>query len=1104
MAVYSNGIFSSGVDVLFENGESAVHAAVLNGGTMRVGKDGTAESVVLASGGRLTVFSGGAAKNVSQAIGGIVDFSVYGDDLATSITGTAYQGGDVATRFALLNGIASGFYLYADATGRVYSGGRADSTFISSQGLLEILSGGSGTAVNIAAGGSMAVHSGGAADTVTVSSGGLLAVSSGAVVSGLDFAIGGIMKAEVTGNDTATVIHGNGFSLQNGIASNFTIYAGGELTLTSGGTAKNIKVLQGGLLDAGSDGIVSGLDLANGGALKMTVVGGGSGSLTGKHQNGNFSVNGGLASNFMIYAAGELSVLSSGIARNTTVSSGGLLFVGEQGMVSGATIVSGGSLTVANGGSASAVVLASGAVLNLDLNGSGNTSIAGSNLVYATNLSQYVYLPFAIKSSTSGGFYASGLYLYSGADVNLSSGGSALSVAIYSGGRLTVGEGGYANGITQISGGMLDVAVRGNDTRTFISGTYTNVRFTLSSGSAANFQIFDDTDFTVESGGVATGLLLYSGGRLHTTVGGSAGAKLISGMYSCDGYGGSFSLANNSANGFQIFSGCCFAVSSGGNATNLGLYQGGILQVTADGTLPQMTVTGVHHASGHSSFALSSNTASGFVIYDSGYLTVLNRVTALQTTVANGGLLTVGSMGTASGTTVLAGGSCIVSSQGSAVNLTIEKGAIATVHGGASLAGTLQIGGQIDIITSRSISCTNGIKLNLLADQRSENDASVSFIDDISRLFGPVSITVRTKIDQSMGCYVLAGNAENFNSNITLTVVDDAGNESGIGTLSLTTGNTISHHNCDYSLSLNANKDLCLLISLPGYDSPVFMPEISVNCNGNDVSVEWTRGLSVMANDNLSYEAELYLDGTCIFSKNVTALDSLDLGTLAPNYRPGSEYEIRIRTFDGDSLSGSGYGDWGTCTFTLDDFNAPETGTLQVAQTNNQVRVSWDDFSDNGAIQWFDVTLNNMTRRVAGSMNEYTFNIPEDLYGLCEVEVTAVDYAGNSASISEMFCCDDFIAPEKVTLIGQTPVGGGSIELKWNEAEDAGSGMDHYLIEFGYMSASPDQKRLIAVADTWESYVLNGIGKGDFSWRVCAVDTAGNQGGWSEYRYFRL
>ena len=65
MAVYSNGIFSSGVDVLFENGESAVHAAVLNGGTMRVGKDGTAESVVLASGGRLTVFSGGTAKKAS-------------------------------------------------------------------------------------------------------------------------------------------------------------------------------------------------------------------------------------------------------------------------------------------------------------------------------------------------------------------------------------------------------------------------------------------------------------------------------------------------------------------------------------------------------------------------------------------------------------------------------------------------------------------------------------------------------------------------------------------------------------------------------------------------------------------------------------------------------------------------------------------------------------------------------------------------------------------------------------------------------------------------------------------------------------------------------
>ena len=1105
MAIYSNGIFSSGINVLFENGESAVNAAILNGGTMQIGQEGTAESVVLGSGGRLTVSSGGTAKNVSQAIGGILDFSVYGEDLATSITGTAYHGGNKFTHFSLLNGIASGFYLYAGATGQVHSGGRADSTFISSQGLLQVSSGGSGNVVNIAAGGSMAVYGGGSVNSVTVSSGGLLAVSSGAVVTGIAFASGGIMKAEVIGNDSSTVIQGNDFSLQSGIASNFTIYAGGELTLTSGGTAKNIKLMQGGTLDAGSDGIVSGLTLASGGVLKITVSSGGSGALTGSHQLGSFSVNAGVASNFVIYAAGELSLISSGIARNTTVSSGGLLVVGERGIVSGATVVSGGSLTVSNGGSATAVVLASGAVLNLDLNGSGNTGIAGSNIVYATNLSQYVYLPFEIKSSLNGGFYASGLYLYSGADVDVSSGGSAVSMAIYSGGRLTVGEGGYASGITQIAGGILDVTVRGNDSRTFVSGICSNVRFTLSRGVASNFWIYDDADFTVESGGVATGLLLYSGGRLHTTVGGNAGAKQISGNYSCDGYGGSFSLANNSANGFQIFSGCRFIVSSGGNATNLGLYQGGILQVIADGNNPRMTVTGVHHASGHSSFALTSKCASGFLIYDSGYLTVLNGVSALHTTVANGGLLTVGSQGKASATTVLAGGSCIVSSRGAMVDMTVQEGAAAMVYGGASLAGTLQIGGQIDIAGSGLIQCTDGVRLNLLVDQRSEKDASLSFVDDLSKLFGPVSITVRTSIDQALGCYILAGKAEDYNGNVTLTVVDDAGNETGIGQLSLSTGNTLYYRSSYYSLAMNANKDLCLMISLPGYDSLIYMPEVSVTCNGNDVSVEWTRGLSVAGNDNLTYEAELYLDGTLIFSKNVTSLATLNLGTLAPNYRPGSEYEFRIRTFDGDSLSGSGYGDWCTSTFTLDDYEAPETGTLQTVQNGKTVCVSWDGFADNAAIQWFDITLNNsITRRVAGSMKEYTFTVPETLYGPCEVEVTAIDYAGNSAAVSDMFYYDDFTAPEKVTLIGQTPVGAGAVELRWNEAPDAGSGVDHYLIEFGYMSATPDQMRLIAVSDAWESYVLNGIGKGDFGWRVCAVDGAGNQGEWSDSRYFRL
>jgi hypothetical protein len=453
---------------------------------------------------------------------------------------------------------------------------------------------------------------------------------------------------------------------------------------------------------------------------------------------------------------------------------------------------------------------------------------------------------------------------------------------------------------------------------------------------------------------------------------------------------------------------------------------------------------------------------------------------------------------------VLAGGSCIVSSQGAVMDLTVQEGAAAMVYGGASLAGTLQIGGQIDMAGSGLIACTDGVRLKLLADQRDEKDASISFIDDLSRLFGPLSITVRTSIDQSIGCYVLAGNAESFNGNVTLTVVDDLGKEAASGQLSLATGNTIFYRNSYYSLALNANKDLCLMISLPGYDTPIYVPDVSVSCNGNDVSVEWTQGLSVMGNDNLTYEAELYLDGALIFSQNVTALDSLDLGTLAPNYRPWSEYEFRVRAFDGDSFTGSGYGEWRSCTFTLDDYTAPETGTLQFSQQDNSVCVSWDGFTDNGAIQWFDVTLNNITRRVAGTLKQCTFDIPDTLYGLCDVEVTAIDYAGNSASVSDLFYYEDFTAPEKVTLIREMPIGGGVVEFTWDEAADAGSGVDHYLIEFGYMSAAPDQKRLIAVSDAWESYVLSGIGKGDFGWRVCAVDGAGNQGEWSDARYFRL
>ena len=82
MAVYSNGVFSSGIDVLFENGESAVNAAVLNGGTMRIGQEGTAESVVLVSGGRLVVSWAVRQKMYRRQSGGLLTFLFTGDDFS--------------------------------------------------------------------------------------------------------------------------------------------------------------------------------------------------------------------------------------------------------------------------------------------------------------------------------------------------------------------------------------------------------------------------------------------------------------------------------------------------------------------------------------------------------------------------------------------------------------------------------------------------------------------------------------------------------------------------------------------------------------------------------------------------------------------------------------------------------------------------------------------------------------------------------------------------------------------------------------------------------------------------------------------------------------
>lgn len=1110
MAVYSNGIFSSGVRVLFEDGESAVNAAIFSGGTMQIGKGGAVDSAVIASGGRLTVSSGGRAENISLALGGCLDFSVYGDDFVTSIMGKSYHGSDVTDSFSLKNSLAENFYLYALASGHVYSGGTAVQTRIAGMGSLDIHSGGIGCNTDIGAGGTMTVHRGGKVDSAVISSGALLTVSSGAVVSGIVMASGGILNVTATGGDSQTVLQGNGFSLRNGVVSSMTVYTGGRLTLVSGAVAENVTVMQGGHLDAGNTGVVSGLLLASGGKLTITVSGGVPGTmLTGQHQYGSFSVRNGIASNFVIYGGGELKLTANGKANGTVVSSGGHLIINRACVASGVNVMSGGRLTIADDGIAQNVILAHGGILDLELNGSGITSVTGYNQVPVSNSSGYIDLPFEVKSGISG-FYASGLYLYSGTDVKISSGGSVLAAAIHSGGKLTVGSGGVASGLTQVSGGILNVRVNGYDSSTSISGVCSNVRFSLSRGSASNFWIFKDADFSVESGGVATGLLLYSGGRLSATVGGgNKGAKMISGLYTGDGFGGSFSLVSGSANGFQLFSGCQLTVSSGATVENLAMYEGGILRVVANGQDGKTKVSG-HYISGISSggtFSMYAAYASGLTVYNSGSLDLINGGKANETIVEYGGSMSIGSRCVASNTKIYAGGTCVVSGIGAAVSgLTVQRNAAVTIYGGVALAGDIVLGGQLICSgTEQQINCTDGVRFTLIADQCDGSGKELPFIGDCSSLFGAVSITVRTRIDQTPGLYVLAGNGQNYTRPINLTVINDDGVESSIGSLSLAEKNTVQYRNCNYRLNVNAENALCLSIAVQGYDDiALHVPEVTVERNGSIFFADWTPGLSISGEDNLRYETELYLDGMMVESRSDVSGTRLDLGSLTPNYKMGSVYELRVRAFDPDCKTGSGFGAWSSYEFSVEDHEAPVTGDIQIGldPLKDTVDIFWSDFTDNGAICYYDVTCGDITQRVSGSAAGCTFSQAEMQYGHCDVEIKAVDYAGNEATVSDSFFMEDLWAPEKVSLLGQKPQKSGTVELTWEAADDQGSGISHYLLEYGYAD-DPESVKLAVVSDALE-YTLQGIGKGDYSWRVCAVDYTGNQGEWSDSLYFRL
>ena len=363
--VASNTTINSGGNLVVASGGVANETTIHSGGSQNVYGGGVVSDTTIHDGGLQFVYSGGKTYNVRQHSGGKMFVIVSDGDAETYVEGTNASG----EPFSLQSGRASNFILYSGGSQHVKSGGVASATtihggaqYVSAGGVASAttIHGGTqyvsagGTALETTIhGGTQDVSAGGVASNTTINEGGLQNVSSGGKAYNVMQYSGGNINADVYGGDTSTYVSGTNasreaFTLQNGVASNFILYAGGLQNVFSGGVASATTIQEGGLQNVSSRAVVS-----------DTLV-----------------------------AGGVQNVYSSGVASNTTLNSGAVNLY-EGGLISGLN-ATGGDLNVYGNNTLQGNINLADAQVNIDhttgMNTLGIENLSANNAVFNMNV----------------------------------------------------------------------------------------------------------------------------------------------------------------------------------------------------------------------------------------------------------------------------------------------------------------------------------------------------------------------------------------------------------------------------------------------------------------------------------------------------------------------------------------------------------------------------------------------------------------------------------------------------------------------------------------------------------------------------------------------
>ena len=358
-----------------KSGGIAENTTINNGGTQQVDEGGTAKETIISSGGSAVVYGTSTGTLVDSG----AKFKIYGSGVAenTIISGGTMEvsGSGTSLSSQMISGIqrvyglASGSSI-SGGTQTVYSGGKAENTKISGDGIQNVSYSGLAVSTNLY-GGTQNINNGATAQNTVLSGGEMNVLSGGTatgtelnsgteIVSGTDSGStingglqqiadggkavsttinGGTQEIQEGGSSEGTVINTNGLQqvASGGVSVNTTI-SGGEMNVLSGGTATGTELNSGTEIVSGTDSgstINGGLQqITDGGKAVSTTINGGTQSIYGGGISENPNVKG-----------GNLRIYQGGTSINTTVTQGSAeLYTG--GTLSGQTQISQGTLNI--------------------------------------------------------------------------------------------------------------------------------------------------------------------------------------------------------------------------------------------------------------------------------------------------------------------------------------------------------------------------------------------------------------------------------------------------------------------------------------------------------------------------------------------------------------------------------------------------------------------------------------------------------------------------------------------------------------------------------------------------------------------------------------